>query len=222
MIIHGKQTEKEAWKAVKQDHATSLTLILSFFVIVFNFVLLETLGTSLTMDMYAWTKPEALYYMGILMSVGAGIACLGFCLIAPLSKRYKEINVLIWGGFFLMVIGRLIYIPYRDEYPKLAANREYVTGNGTIAFYEDDDPAILGCPISQEWCKTTPILGFPEFIIGFVLSTISYPIGTTLIQTLFSKILGPRPQGTWQGFMTVSGCLSRIFGPIAVGSIYTR
>lgn len=187
------------------------------------YLLLETLGSSLTMDQFAWSKSEALYYVGILMSVGAFIACIAFALISPLSNRFKESNVLIWGGFFTMVIGRLIFIPYRDEYPKLAAEREYMMENGTLAFYADDDPHILGCPVtSQPWCSTTPVLGFPEFIVGYILSSIGYPIGVTLIQTIFSKILGARPQGTWMGLFTAGGCVSRILGPVAVGSIYTR
>lgn len=194
MILQGKNTEKETWKHTKPDYASSFTLILSFFVIVFNFVLLgellksqiiikylkrffssssETLGSSLTMDQFAWTKSQALYYVGILMSVGAFIACIGFCLISPLSKRFKESNVLIWGGFFTMIVGRLVFMPYRDEYPKLALEREFMMENGTMGLYADDDPAILGCPAaSQPWCATTPVLGFPEFIIGYILSSI--------------------------------------------------
>lgn len=43
-----------------------------------------------------------------------------------------------------------------------------------------------------------------------------------MIQTIFSKILGSRPQGTWMGIFTGAGCVSRIFGPLAVGSLYTR
>lgn len=43
MIIQGKNTEKETWKHTKPDYASSFTLILSFFVIVFNFVLLGEL-----------------------------------------------------------------------------------------------------------------------------------------------------------------------------------
>jgi ceroid-lipofuscinosis MFS transporter 7 len=150
------------------------------------------------MDQFAWSKKEALYYVGILMSVGAFIACLAFCLISPLTKRFKESNLLIWGGFFLMVIGRLVFIPYRGELPKLALDREYKMENGSIAFYHEDDPMVLGCPVnSQPWCANTLQLQFPEFLFGFVISTIGYPIGVTLIQTIFSKILGSRPQGTW-------------------------
>lgn len=107
------------------------------------------------------------------MSVGAFIACIAFGLISSLSKRFKESNVLIWGGFFTMVVGRLIFMPYRDEYPKIAADREFMMENGTIGLYADDDPHILGCPVStQPWCSTTPVLGFPEFIIGYILSSI--------------------------------------------------
>lgn len=122
-----------------------------------------------------------------------------------------------------MVVGRLIFMPYRDEYPRLASEREYMMENGTTGYYADDDEHILGCPVkSQPWCATTPVLGFPEFILGYILSSIGYPIGVTLIQTIFSKVLGARPQGTWMGLFTAGGCVSRILGPIAVGSIYTR
>lgn len=40
MLIQGKETEKETWKSVKVDYTTAWTLIFSFFVISFNFVLL--------------------------------------------------------------------------------------------------------------------------------------------------------------------------------------
>ncbi|CAO1437512.1 unnamed protein product [Diamesa tonsa] len=222
MILQGKETEKETWKAMKPDYKTSWTLLLSFFVIVFNFVLLETLATSLTMDQFAWTKTQALYYMGTLMSVGAIIACVTFMLISPLSKRFQESNVLIWGGFFMMVLAGFVMIPYTGEPAQLASARDYMMENGTIAVYADDSVEILGCPETQEWCKYTPQLGFVEFLFGYILVSMGYPIGVTLIQTIFSKILGPRPQGIWMGLMTASGCMSRVMGPVFVGTIYTR
>ena len=42
MILQGKESEKETWKAIKPDYFSSWTLIIAFFVLVFNFVLLET------------------------------------------------------------------------------------------------------------------------------------------------------------------------------------
>lgn len=81
---------------------------------------------------------------------------------------------------------------------------------------------ILGCPSTQEWCRTTPQMTVTQFIIGYAFTSVGYPIGVTLVQTIFSKVLGPRPQGVWMGIMTGAGCLSRVLGPVFVGLIYTR
>lgn len=69
---------------------SSWTLVGAFFVLVFNFVLLETLATSLTMDQFAWSKKQALEYMGALMSAGALVACAVFALITPLTRVFEE------------------------------------------------------------------------------------------------------------------------------------
>lgn len=222
MILHGKESEKETWKAIKPDYLTSWALIFSLFVFVFNFVLLESLGTPLTMEQFAWTKTEALKNMAILMTCGGAIACVTFVMISPLCKKFKENHVLIIGGFLLMVLGRLVHIPYGNEMPKIAVDREFLYSNGTIGVYDEDDPKVLGCPSSQDWCETTPVLGFPAFVLGYLLTSVGYPIGLTLIATIFSKVLGPRPQGVWMGFMTASGCMSRILGPICVSVLYAR
>lgn len=42
MIRDGKETEKETWKGTKPNYFSSWSLIIAFFVLVFNFVLLET------------------------------------------------------------------------------------------------------------------------------------------------------------------------------------
>jgi MFS transporter, ceroid-lipofuscinosis neuronal protein 7 len=222
MLIHGKETEKETWKAIKPDYLTSFALIFSLFVFVFNFVLLEALGTPLTMEQFAWTKSEALANMAYVMGAGGIIACVTFVAISPLCKKFKENYVLIIGGFFLMVLGRIAHIPYGSQFAKLAVDREFTHLNGTFELLDEDDERVLGCPVSQEWCKTTPALGFPQFMVGYLLTSIGYPIGLTLISTIFSKVLGPRPQGVWMGLMTASGCLSRIFGPICVSVLYAR
>lgn len=42
MILQGKENEEDTWKSVKPDLLSAWTLITAFFVLVFNFVLLET------------------------------------------------------------------------------------------------------------------------------------------------------------------------------------
>ncbi|XP_046670778.1 major facilitator superfamily domain-containing protein 8 [Homalodisca vitripennis] len=209
MVLSGAESERAAWKCCKPDFLCAWTMIIAFFILVFNFVLLETLGTSLTMDQFAWTKSQALSNIGMLLSAGGVIACVSFVLINPLCKLFNECHVLLWGGFFLMVVGRAVYIPLGSTLPVIA----YPAVNGT---------EMLGCPVSQEWCLVTPAMTVSQFLLGFLLTSIGYPIGVTLIQTIFSKILGPRPQGVWMGLMTGSGCLSRVLGPVFVSYVYTR
>lgn len=175
------------------------------------------------MDQFAWTKEQALWYMGILMAVGGVIACVTFVLIGPLCRRFDEVQVLLWGGFFLMVVGRALHIPMGSEPPQMALNKTELAKklisldlNITKTFEN------VGCSADQEWCRTTPALTISQFIIGYAATSVGYPIGVTLIQTIFSKILGPRPQGTWMGLMTGSGSLSRVMGPVFVGLIYVK
>ncbi|XP_058065927.1 major facilitator superfamily domain-containing protein 8-like [Anopheles bellator] len=257
MKKQGMQSEKEAWKSIKPDLLAAWTLIFAFFILVFNFVFLETLATPLTMDMFAWTKAEALYYMAWIMAVGAVLASAVFLTIDPLCKRIAEQKVLIWGGFFLMLLGRAVYIPMADQPPKLAvienvsnatmapANQPYVYGSNFTDVFSNltrvdfdqkslgtsDAPITvvtpaaddrLGCPPEQEWCKTTRGMTIFQFLLGYGFTAIGYPIGVTLITTIFSKVLGPRPQGTWMGVMTGSGCMSRALGPVFLSTIYTK
>ncbi|KAK0159629.1 hypothetical protein PV327_010724 [Microctonus hyperodae] len=217
MKEQGKSSEKETWKSMKPDYLAAWTLICAFFILVFNFVLLETLGTPLTMDQFAWTKEESLYYMGLLLSVGAIIACIMFLIIGPLCKRFEERRVMLWFGFFFMVVGRIFCIPWGPDPPKIA---EIDPFTNTTKYLNGTD--ITGCPSDQKWCYYTPQMTVIQFVIGYTFTTIGYPVGVTLVQTIFSKILGPRPQGLWMGLMTGAGCASRVLGPVFVGLIYTQ
>uniref|UniRef100_A0A336LET2 CSON008035 protein n=1 Tax=Culicoides sonorensis TaxID=179676 RepID=A0A336LET2_CULSO len=218
MVAQGKESEKAAVDAIPLDYIAAWTLIVAFFAIVLNFVLLETLGTPLMMDQFALTKQESLKYISILMAIGAVISCISFVTIGPLCKRFDERKIMIWGGFFLMVIGRFFFIPWGSAPPSLKYS------NVTI------DPSLLsnltesvGCPVeSQKWCATTNALTTEQFILGYVCTAIGYPIGATLIQTILSKVLGPRPQGVWMGLFTGSGGFSRVIGPVLLSYLYTH
>ncbi|XP_050563426.1 major facilitator superfamily domain-containing protein 8 [Spodoptera frugiperda] len=209
MIAQGTDNEKEALKALKPDLVSSWTLVAAFFVLVFNFVLLETLATVLTMDQFAWTKREALEYMGALMSAGAVLACITFALIGPLTRFFEERALLLWGGFLLTGLASVLCIPWGPAPPPLAPANATEAGGG--------------CPqATQPWCATSRGLTLPQFLAGYACVSVGYSLGVTLIQTIFSKVLGPRPQGVWQGVLTGAGCLSRALGPVFVAAVYAR
>ncbi|XP_063709230.1 major facilitator superfamily domain-containing protein 8-like [Culicoides brevitarsis] len=210
MVVQGKDNEEAAVDAIKLDYVAAWTLIVAFFVLVLNFVLLETLGTPLMMDQFALTKQESLKYISIIMAIGAVISCISFVTIGPLCKHFDERKIMIWGGFFLMVVGRFVFIPWGSSPPTL---RE-ISSNET-------EIELVGCPVeTQTWCATTNALTVEQFIIGYVCTAIGYPIGATLIQTILSKILGPRPQGVWMGLFTGSGGFSRVVGPVLLSALY--
>ncbi|KAJ0183569.1 hypothetical protein K1T71_001545 [Dendrolimus kikuchii] len=209
MIAQGKDSEKEALQAMKPDLVSSWALVGAFFVLVFNFVLLETLATSLTMDQFAWSKRQALEYMGALMSAGGVVACVTFALISPLTKYFEERAVLLWGGFLLTGVASLLCIPWGPGAPPLAPLGAPEAGGG--------------CPAdTQPWCATTRRLHVSQFLMGYACISVGYSLGVTLIQTIFSKVLGPRPQGVWMGVLTGAGCLSRALGPVFVATVYAR
>lgn len=131
------------------------------------------------------TKEQALYFIGILMSVGAVIACISFLLIKPLCKYFEECTILIWIGFLLMALGRFACLPVGETPPLLY----HPLQNSSLENEEQ-----IGCPTTQEWCSTTNAMTMSQFIVGYSLTSVGYPIGVTVIQTLYSKILGPRPQ----------------------------
>ncbi|XP_032516610.1 major facilitator superfamily domain-containing protein 8 [Danaus plexippus] len=211
MLAHGKETEKEAMKAIKPDYVSSWMLVGAFFVLVFNFVLLETLATSLTMDQFAWNKKQALEYMGALMSAGAIVACVVFALITPLTKLFEERALLLWGGFLLTGMASILCIPWGPGPPPLAGSSGVTEEAGG------------GCPQhSQPWCENSRGLTIVQFLLGYTCVSIGYPLGVTLIQTIFSKVLGPRPQGVWMGVLTGAGCVSRALGPVFVSAVYAR
>lgn len=171
------------------------------------------------MDQFALTKQESLKYISILMAIGAVISCISFITIGPLCKRFDERKILIWGGFFLMVIGRFAFIPWGSDPPTLRHNNS----SNILSDITNSTAELVGCPVdTQKWCATTNALTLEQFIIGYVCTAIAYPIGATLIQTILSKILGPRPQGVWMGLFTGSGGFSRVVGPVLLSYLYTH
>nr|XP_023023501.1 major facilitator superfamily domain-containing protein 8 [Leptinotarsa decemlineata]XP_023023502.1 major facilitator superfamily domain-containing protein 8 [Leptinotarsa decemlineata] len=260
MLKLGKDNARDTWKEERTNLFSAWSLVVSFFVIVFNFMLLETLGTPVTMDQFAWSKSESLWYMGILMSVGAVLSIATFASITPLCRKFSEVKIMIWGGFFFMVLGRLSFIPLSGDPPQVydadfklnltkfcdmvmknksvevdveSLNRTLRTFGTFLDVNSTNEESvrtttlncgedIVGCPSNQEWCKFTPQMSLTQFIIGYVLTAFGYPIGVTLIQTIFSKLLGSKPQGVWMGLMTGSGCLSRVMGPVFVTYIYEQ
>lgn len=51
-----------------------------------------------------------------------------------------------------------------------------------------------GCPITQSWCLNTPMIYLAQYISSDILIGLGYPVCNVMSYTLYSKILGPKPQ----------------------------
>lgn len=62
----------------------------------------------------------------------------------------------------------------------------------TVASNSSLEPT--GCPYVQMWCQYTPAIHLAQYITSDILIGMGYPACNVMSYTLYSKILGPKPQ----------------------------
>ncbi|XP_036618654.1 major facilitator superfamily domain-containing protein 8 isoform X3 [Trichosurus vulpecula] len=202
-----------------------------FFIILFIFALFETIATPLTMDMYAWTREQAVLYNGIILAALGVEAVIVFMGIKVLSKKTGE-RVLLLGGFIIVLIGFFILLPWGNQFPKIQWKDLHnnsipheSSGQRVLYFWKlstgNSSEAPTGCPMEQSWCLSTPVIHLAQFLVAAILIGMGYPACNVMSYTLYSKILGPKPQGIYMGWLTASGSGARILGPVFVSQTYT-
>jgi len=205
---NNEDDSKSCWKLEKPDWLVTVTCCFNFFAIILNYVLGETTSTPTVMDQFAWSRQEAVLYLGITNAAGGVMGGLVFTLIGPLSKRYDERKLLIFWGLLPLVISKIILFPMGATYPQMSGT--FTVANVT---YET-----LGC--SYDWCLTTPQFNICQYYISYFITICSYSIAIVITASLYSKALGNIPQGFWMGLLTTSGSLSRVVGPIGLAVLY--
>ncbi|NWI57740.1 MFSD8 protein, partial [Calyptomena viridis] len=215
------------------DHVAVVALNVLFFVILFVFAVFETIATPLTMDMYSWTRKEAVFYNGIILSVIGIESVMVFMVVKMLSKKTGE-RAILHGGLMIILIGFFILLPWGKKLPNIQWEE---TKNNSIPRTVPTEMLVpvwswqevlsnhtepVGCPATQSWCLTTPMVYLAQYLSSDVLIGLGYPVCNVMSYTLYSKILGPKPQGVYMGWLTASGSGARILGPVFVSQVYTR
>ena len=75
-------------------------------------------------------------------------------------------------------------------------------------------------PCSEAWCSSTAQIPVLRMVLSIVIVTFGYAGAQLLVYSLFSKVLGPSPQGVMMGLLAGMGSLARILGPVYVTNIY--
>ncbi|XP_069487203.1 major facilitator superfamily domain-containing protein 8 [Ambystoma mexicanum] len=219
----------------KIDQIAVVASNILFFVVLFVFAIFETIATPLTMDMYAWTRTQAVFYNGIILAAMGVEAVIVFLAVKILSKRTGE-RAILFGGLAIVFIGFFVLLPWGNQFPKIKWED---IKNSTIpksilqmphaASYEmiTEPPANrtsepTGCPAIQSWCQYTPVIHLAQYLSADILIGMGYPVCNVMSYTLYSKILGPKPQGLYMGWLTASGSGARTLGPVFVSQTYTH
>ncbi|XP_055131876.1 major facilitator superfamily domain-containing protein 8 isoform X14 [Symphalangus syndactylus] len=214
------------------DQVAVVAINVLFFVALFIFALFETIITPLTMDMYAWTQEQAVLYNGIILAALGVEAVVIFLGVKLLSKKIGERAILL-GGLIVVWVGFFILLPWGNQFPKIQWEDLHNNSIPNITFgeiiiglwkspMEDDNERPTGCSIEQAWCLYTPVIHLAQFLTSVVLIGLGYPVCNLMSYTLYSKILGPKPQGVYMGWLTASGSGARILGPMFISQVYAH
>lgn len=206
------------------DQVAVLTSNLLFFVVMFIFAVFETIATPLSMDMFAWTRKEAVLYNGIIICCIGFESILVFIVVKVASKRVGDRPVLL-AGLAIIFCGFFILLPWGNHYPKIQwadlKNNSLVRQISDVTITSNSSLEPTGCPYEQTWCQYTPAIHLAQYISSDILIGVGYPACNVMSYTLYSKILGPKPQGIYMGWLTASGSGARTLGPVFVSHVYT-
>lgn len=217
------------------DNIAILISNILFFIIMFIFAVFETISTPLSMDMFSWTRKDAVLYNGIIISCIGFESILVFIIVKIVSQSIGDRPVLL-AGLAIIFCGFFILLPWGNHYPVIQwadlKNNSIITETfaSTPASNHSFEPTPAsnhsfeptGCPAEQTWCQYIPAIHLAQYITSDILIGAGYPACNVMSYTLYSKMIGPKPQGVYMGWLTASGSGARILGPVFVSQVYTN
>lgn len=85
---------------------------------------------------------------------------------------------------------------------------------------EDHSEGPTGCPIEQAGCLYIPMIPLAQCLTSAVLIGIGYP--SLIVLYIILKILRPKPQSVYMGWLTASISAFRILEPVYISHMCTR
>jgi MFS family permease len=80
----------------------------------------------------------------------------------------------------------------------------------------------ISCILLSQWPVIEDTVLFPQFVIGAALQAIGYPVCSVALNSLSSKVIHPKAQGSKMGVMNSAGYLARMTGPILASDVAWR
>lgn len=109
--------------------------------------------------------------------------------------------------------------PFSDAHVRQYSAAEYEAfRNGTLT----QEP--VGCPRDLlGWCASIQPVSFWFYLFNFTfVLAIAFSVTNVNASTLFSKIIGPRPQQQQQALFQASASFARLLGPVLIRRVMGR
>ncbi|CAD5230801.1 unnamed protein product [Bursaphelenchus okinawaensis] len=187
----------------------------------FVFTNLETLGAPFFMSMFGMSRKETVQAISYAHGVTGLVAFTNYMFYIVFKPspdtNYRKGIFVSFVGYVIFHVGTFSY-PFSNDHIKTYSAAEYALyKNGTVP----TEP--VGCPRdSMDWCETIQPVNFWLFMFCFsVVLAFSFSTLNVNINTLFSRILGPRRQTNQQSIYQASASFSRLLGPIIISNLYT-
>uniref|UniRef100_A0A0N5BNR0 MFS domain-containing protein n=1 Tax=Strongyloides papillosus TaxID=174720 RepID=A0A0N5BNR0_STREA len=177
------------------------------------------LNPFLSMMMFNFTKKETIETISITEGYIGLTAIVVHALYVFLNLgQYGKFRRNLMIGLSLLLIFHLIIYPY----PFLYYNNTTVTRIDTEEINITSSTEQIGCSISKfNWCydlpKISPLIYFASYAL---LIGLSLPIINANMNTIFSRILGPRFQGTMHGLNQMCGSIAQAIAPLITSNVY--
>ncbi|KAE9550506.1 hypothetical protein FO519_006280 [Halicephalobus sp. NKZ332] len=176
---------------------------------------LETIGTPFSMMMFNWTEKQTVTFTAIaqgivgIFTLVTYVAYIFFKLEKRVSSRIASVISMVALILFHVVTYSWPFIP------------------GHVAMHNSSVSAVqqaTGCDTDKfTWCQSlSPVNVYLYYIAYIIVIGFAFPTLNITTSILFSKILGPRRQGTQQGIFQASGGVARMVGPITISLLYTH
>ncbi|CAA92626.2 MFS domain-containing protein [Caenorhabditis elegans] len=161
-------------------------------------VCVESMAAPVTIAMFNWSREDAVLYNGIIQT----ISCIFTFIVnfSLASTRLKTIDnrLLLLCGLIFFEVFFIFHMPL-PFYPGPLDRPDTMNSTTTLIGRCDFD-----------WCDDTPRVPLPLYLfISSIVIGLGFPLISSTSSSLLSQIIGPRKQGTVQGFFAFTGSFSQ-------------
>ncbi|CAI5455347.1 unnamed protein product [Caenorhabditis angaria] len=206
---HDDTQNSSSGKLDNPDIYALLVLVATRFSQIFLITTIESIGSAYSMMMFSFEKEEAVTINAVSHTVSGTIAATMYISFILLDlRKYLRARIHTVFALVIAIVWFLATYPYA-----FLPNNVKLMNNGSDA----------GCDILKyDWCSDLPAVSPWPFYIGKIISfSVGFSLMNITATTLYSKVVGPRPQGTYQGIFQMAGSFGRLVAPLLMSTTYS-